>query len=110
MGEIKDFVSLYIRDSDILEEATNKLAMNLENNIKAQLWEGHGYDQGRLKRAIRVVTQIYDTYSILIGYYDEGLAPHGIFVLSGIRGKGEAKSGPIDFLGDGLNKTLEAYG
>ena len=110
MGEIKDFVSLYIRDSDILEESTNELAINLENNIKNQLWEGHGYDQGRLKRGIRVVTQIYDTYSILTGYYDEGLAPHGIFVLNGIRGKGKAKSGSIDFLGDGLNKTLEAYG
>ena len=109
MGEIKDFVSLYIQDSDILEESANQLAMNLEINIKNQLWEGHGYDEGRLKRSIRVVSHVYKNYAILTGYFDAGLAPHGFYVLSGVRGKGIAKSGPIDFLGDGLKKTMEIY-
>ena len=40
---------------------------------------------------------------------DEGNADYGEYVLRGIRGKGLAKVGPIDFLGDGLNLTLEAY-
>lgn len=109
MGEIKNFVELYIKESDILEEETDNLAINLQNNIKAQLWKGHGYDQGRLKRAIRVDTRVYDSYSIITGFYDEGLAPHGIYVLRGIRGKGKAKAGPIDFLGDGLQRTVENY-
>ena len=47
MGEIKDFVHLYIQDSDILEEATNRLAINLENAIKLEA----PYDQGRLRQA-----------------------------------------------------------
>ena len=109
MGEITDFLRVYIDDSKILEEETNTISINLESNIKAQLWEGHGYDQGRLKRSIRVDSRIYENFSLITGYWDEDLAPHGIYVLIGVRGKGRAKSGPIDFLGDGLEMTLEAY-
>lgn len=118
MGEIKNFVHLYIQDSDILEEATNKLAMNLENNIKNEA----PYDQGRFRRSIRVVSHVYDQYALIHGYYDAGLAPHGWFVLTGSK----AVSGklmkmpwgyrtkrraikPNDFLGRGLQRTLEAY-
>ena len=109
MGEITDFVTLYIEDSDILEEATNLISLELEDNIKDQLYPGHGYDQGRLQRSIRVDSRLEQTYSLITGTWDDSLAPHGIYVLMGIRGKGYAKSGPIDFLGDGLKKTLEAY-
>ena len=109
MGEIKDYVRLYIEDSDILEEFTHVLAGQLETDIKSQLYEGHGYDTGNLRRNIKTDERIYKNYSIVTGYYDEGLADYGIYVLRGIRGKGKAKVGPIDFLGDGLNKTLEAY-
>lgn len=109
MGEIKDFVRLYIEDSDILEEFTHAFAGQLETDIKKELYEGHGYDTGNLRRNIRTDERVYKNYSIVTGYYDEGNADYGIYVLRGIRGKGKAKAGPIDFLGDGLNKTLEAY-
>ena len=107
MVSLDGLLTQYVQAS--LVEKTNEIAINLESNIKAQLWEGHGYDQGRLKRSIRADSRVYDNYSVITGYYDEGLAPHGIFVLTGVRGKGMAKSGPIDFLGDGLEMTLEAY-
>ena len=109
MGEIKDFVKLYITESGILDEFTHEFALNLESDIKAQLYEGHGYDTGNLRRNIRTDERVYNNYSIVTGYYDEGKADYGIYVIRGIRGKGKAKAGPIDFLGDGLNKTLEAY-
>lgn len=109
MGEIKDYVRLYIEDSDILEEFTHAFAGQLETDIKSQLYEGHGRDTGNLKRNIHTIEGIYKNYSIVTGYYDEGFADYGIYVLRGIRGKGKAKAGPIDFLGDGLSKTLEAY-
>ena len=130
MGEITDFVKIYIEaDSGILEEETNKLAVNLESNIKVEA----PYDQGRLRRSIRVDSRIYGNYSIVTGTWDEGLAPHGIFVLSGTKPheirprnkKALAWDGmptdypvmvvhhpgtkPNDFLGRGLNRTLEAY-
>lgn len=118
MGEIKDFVSLYIEDSDILEDATNQLAMNLENNIKLEA----PYDQGRLRRSIRAVSHVYEKYAIIHGYFDAGLAPHGFYVLSGSKAvEGKLMKMPWgyrtkrraipgnDFLGRGLKKTLGMY-
>ena len=62
-----------------------------------------------MRRNIRVDSRINKNFSIITGYYDEGNADYGEYVLRGIRGKGLAKVGPIDFLGDGLERTLEAY-
>jgi hypothetical protein len=125
MGEISKFIELYVENSDILEVKTYELARNLQNNIKKEA----PYKQGRLKRSIRVDTRITDKYSIVTGYYDEGLAPHGDYVLFGtkphvIKAK-NAKAlktpygyfkkvnhpgtKPNDFLKRGLERTLLAY-
>ena len=100
-----DYLNLYVEEA--LREKTNEVSLSLENNIKAQLYEGHGYDTGNLRRNIRVDSRTYNNYSIITGYYDEGNADYGEYVLRGIRGKKEVA--PIDFLGDGLQRTLEAY-
>lgn len=100
-----DYLNLYVEEA--LREKTNEVALSLENNIKAQLYEGHGYDTGNLRRNIRVDSRISKNFSIITGYYDEGNADYGEYVLRGIRGKKEVA--PIDFLGDGLERTLEAY-
>jgi len=100
-----DYLNLYVEEA--LKEKTNEVALSLENNIKAQLYEGHGYDTGNLRRNIRVDSRISKNFSIITGYYDEGNADYGEYVLRGIRGKKEVA--PIDFLGDGLQRTLEAY-
>lgn len=119
MGEIKEYVRLYIENSDILEQEANKLSVMLQNNIKREA----PYDQGRLKRSIRTDTRIGKKFATIVGYYDEGLAPHGIYVLAGskaVEGKlmkmpwgyrTKRKAIPAnDFLGRGLLRTLEAYG
>lgn len=108
MADITEYLKLYVEEE--IGKITDEVALSLENNIKAQLYEGHGRDTGNLRRNIRVDTRKTGQYtSIITGYYDEGNADYGEYVLRGIRGKGMAKAGPIDFLGDGLNKTLEAY-
>ena len=139
MGEIIDFVELYIKDSSILPEAVDDISVTLEDNIKEEV----PYDQGRLKRSIRVDSRVLGDYGLVTGTWDEGLAPHGIFVLTGtkphiIRPKGQGRyhagkqltqgsalwwpgashpvrevhhpgTSPDDFLGRGLEATLEAY-
>lgn len=127
MGEVKDFVTLYIEDSDMLETFTHEVAMNLENNIKDEA----PYKEGRLKRSIRTDTRIHKMMSIITGYWDEGVAPHGIFVLGGTKphtiiskkGPGHSLSTPFgmfrivehpgtkpnDFLGRGLDRTVAMY-
>ena len=107
MADIAEYLRLYVEEE--IQKITDEIALNLENNIKAQLYEGHGRDKGNLRRNIRVDTRHYQYNSIITGYYDEGNADYGEYVLLGIRGKGVAKAGPIDFLGDGLRLTLEAY-
>lgn len=132
MSELSDFIEIYVRDSNILKEKTDEIAMDLESNIK----EEAPYREGRLRRSIRTDSRVYDDYSIIVGYYDEGLAPHGDYVLMGTKphdifiapknkkalhwgGKGGPFSKghtiphpgtkPNDFLGRGLSKTVEAY-
>ena len=118
MGEITDFFEIYIDDLNLLEETTNEVALDLQNNIKSEA----PYLQGRLRRSIRVDTRMYNNYSLITGYWDEGAAPHGIYVLAGsdavegklmhmpwgYRTKRKAIPGN-DFLGRGLDRTLEAY-
>ena len=118
MGEIKDFVELYIKDSDILLLETNKIARDLQNNIKKEA----PFKEGRLKRSIRVDTRMENKFSIITGYYDESVAPHGDFVLMGtkpVKGKlmkmpwgyrmSRKGTKPNDFLGRGLAATIANY-
>lgn len=133
MGEITSFVELYIEDSDILAKRTYEIARTLQNQIKKEA----PYKEGRLKRSIRVDTRITPKYSLITGYWDEGLAPHGKYVLFGTEphdiyvapknkkalhwgGKGGPFSKghtihhpgtkPNDFLGRGLMNTIALYG
>lgn len=119
MGEITDFVELYIENSDILEITANEIALDLINNIKKQA----PYDQGRLKRSIRADTRVSKKSAVITGYWDEGVAPHGIYVLAGskaVAGKlmkmpwgyrTKRKAIPAnDFLGRGLLDTVAMYG
>lgn len=125
MGEITDFVELYVENSNMLAVTTYKLARNLQNNIKKEA----PYDQGRLKRSIRVDVRLNKKFSTITGYYDEGLAPHGEYVLFGtrpheIRAKNDKAlktpygffkkvehpgTKPNDFLERGLLNTVALY-
>lgn len=127
MVDLSDLLIQYVQGS--IEEKTNEIAVSLESNIKREA----PYDQGRLRRSIRVDTRLFDGYGLVTGYWDEGLAPHGIYVLAGTKPhdirpkhkKALAWEGmptdypvgvvhhpgtkPNDFLGRGLQKTVEAY-
>lgn len=90
---------------DVLEETAKDVSLDLEENIKNELYPGHGYDTGELQSSIRSNIQtITDNYALVIGTYS---AAHGIFVLKGVRGKGRVE--PIDFLSNGLEKTVAMY-
>lgn len=90
-----------------LKETAEDVSLDLEENIKNELYPpDHGYDTGELQGSIRGNIQIItDDYALVTGTYT---APHGIFVLMGVRGI--LSVDPIDFLGDGLEKTLANYG
>lgn len=127
MGEITDFIELYVKDSSILPEAVDEISKTLEDNIK----EEAPYDQGRLKRSIQTDSRVYGNYGLVTGTWDESVAPHGIYVLAGTRphtiiskkGPGHPLNTPFgmfrivehpgtkpnDFLGRGLDRTVAMY-
>ena len=118
MGEVADFIKLYIEDSDMLETFTHEVAIDLEENIKDEA----PYKEGRLKRSIRKDTRIHKLTSIISGYWDEDVAPHGIFVLTGSKAvdgklmkmpwgyRTKRRAIPAnDFLGRGLDRTVAMY-
>ena len=100
MGEITDFVTLYIQDSDILEEEASKLSRDLEDNIKDIISPGKvGYDTGHLQGTVEARHDVVsNTVALVTGTY------HADYGQYWYRWKGG-----VDFMSEGLKKTLENY-
>ena len=62
MGEIKDFIELYIADSGMIHDMLSDLSMDLENNIKDELYPEHGYDHGDLHDSINAYVVSSDAH------------------------------------------------
>ena len=100
MGEITDFVTLYIQESDILEDEAKKLSVSLEDNIKDIIRPGQvGYDTGHLQGTVQGDYSIEsDTLAIVTGWFS---ADYGKYWY-------RWKDG-VNFLEEGMKKTLELY-
>ena len=99
MGEITDFVTLYIENSDILEDEAEKISRDLEENIKDIIGPGEvGYDTGHLHDSIQSDYEVDGKIAWVTGWYG---ADYGQYWY---RWKGG-----VDFLSEGLNKTVENY-
>lgn len=53
MGEIKDFIELYVEESDMIPEILEDITINLTANIQDELTPGHGYKRGDLHDSIQ---------------------------------------------------------
>lgn len=53
MGEITDFIQLYLENSEILEDKLDEIARTLNENIQNQLFHGHGRITGNLRDSIQ---------------------------------------------------------
>ena len=99
MGEIKDIVEIYIKDSDILEDKAIEISTTLETNIKNVIAPGKvGYDTGHLHDTILSDHSTKDTFAIITGWYS---ADYGKYWY---RWKGGQ-----DFMKQGLKETLRLY-
>lgn len=99
MGEITEFVTLYIDNSDILEDEAEKISRDLEDNIKDIIGPGEvGYDTGHLHDTVQSDYSIMGKIAWVTGWYS---ADYGKYWY---RWKGG-----VDFLDKGLNKTVENY-
>ena len=100
MGEITDFVTLYIEEeSGILEDKAAEISRVLESNIKDVIAPGKvGYDTGHLHGTVQGDYDLDGRIAWVTGWYS---AEYGKYWY-------RWKDG-TDFLQDGLEKTLEAY-
>ncbi len=102
MGEIKDFVNLYIQDSGMIEEELNGLMLNLQANIQDQLYPGHGWVTGNLHDSIQSNIASKNTTRAIIEAYTK--VDYAEYVDTGHHSfKG------YHFMEAGLNKTVVMY-
>ena len=100
MGEITDFIQLYLEDSGLFEEEVSKIKESLEDNIKDIIRPGQvGYDTGHLHDNVFSNYDLTDkTTAIVTGWYTPDYGQYWY------RWKGGK-----DFLHTGLEETLKAY-
>lgn len=101
---VDEIIKVYSQEA--LEEVSSEILLDLNENIKRQLYPSHGYDTGALQRSVHdFISSESDTEVIITATYEK---EYGDYVIDGIRGKGHVT--PIDFLKDGLEVTLANYG
>ena len=103
---ITDIVKNYIEDSDLLENKMDEIAGVLEENIKENLWVGHGYDTGQLYRDITSDSKVDGNIGTVTAWYT---VYYGEYVDKGHPLRNKEWWEGYDFMETGLNKTLEAY-
>ena len=52
MGEITEFIQLYLENGDTLEEKLDEMSLKLVENIQNQLYSEHGRINGNLRDSI----------------------------------------------------------
>ena len=109
MGEIKDFIQLYIEDSDLIPKQLGRISMDLEKNIKDELEPGHGFLNGELFKSIQAYVSYEggaDEISIITGesntFYDQWVND-GHTLRNGEWWEG------YHFMEAGLDKTVAMY-
>ena len=99
MGEITDYVTLYIEQSDILEDKAEEISVDLEKNIQEVIGPGKvGYDTGHLHDSVVADYAVGQSMAVVRGWYS---ADYGQYWY---RWKGG-----VDFLNQGLEDTLALY-
>ena len=99
MGEITEFIELYIEDSGLFEEEVSKISRTLETNIQDVIAPGKvGYDKGHLHDSIVSDYEVNGLEGLITAWYGPDYGQYWY------RWKGG-----VDFLETGLEETLKNY-
>ncbi len=102
MGEITDFINLYIEDSGMIDEILNDVVLNLQGNIQDQLYPGHGWVTGNLHDSIQSdIASKKKNGGIVRAYSNIEYAPYV--------NDGHHSFPGYHFLEKGLEKTVAMY-
>ena len=103
-----EYLNLYVEEA--LKEKTNEVALSLESNIKAQLYEGHGYITGNLSDSIKSDYTLDGLTGNVRGYIDGGTAPYGVYVDQGHELRDGSWWDGYEFMKTGVEETVALYG
>ena len=120
MGEITDFINLYIEDSGMIDEILNDVVLNLQGNIQDQLYPGHGVVTHNLHDSIHSNIKSKSNLSAIIQAYTKvEYAPYVNDGTPAVQGKlmkmpwgyrMSRKAFPgYHFMEKGLEKTVAMY-
>lgn len=102
MGEIKDFINVYISESGLIEDSLSEIALNLTANIQEELYPGHGYVRGDLHDSIQSnITSKSNLGGVIEAYTMIKYAPYV--------NDGHHSFGGYHFMEAGLEKTVAMY-
>jgi len=104
MGEIKDFIKVYIEDSGMIDELLSEVKMNLQANIQDELYPGHGWITGNLHDSIQSNITSKNNLGGVIEAYSNIWNDYGQWV-----NDGHHSWGGYHFLEQGLSKTVAMY-
>ena len=102
MGEIKDFIELYVEESDMIPEILGDLSGKLQENIQDELYPGHGWITGNLHDSIQSNITSKNKLSAVIEAYT--MIEYAPYV-----NDGHHSFGGYHFMEAGLSKTVAMY-
>ena len=107
MGEITDYIQLYVEDSGMIEDKLSEIMLNLTANIQDQLYPGHGYIRGDLHDSIQSdITAQNKTIAVIRAYSEVEYAP---WVNDGHRLRNNEWWEGYHFMEKGLEATVAMY-
>ena len=112
MGEITEFIELYIEDANLLEDILDEISLKLVENIQNQLYgptpQKHGRVTGNLRDNIQSDFTSEGLTGIVRGYIGDS-APYGEFVNEGHSLRNDEWWEGYHFLEAGLEETAALY-
>ena len=109
MGEITDFIVLYLESSDLLEDKLDEIALKLNEKIQNQLYTGHGRITGNLRDSIQSDYDLEDGLTGIVRAYIGDFAPYGAYVDDGHTLRNDEWWEGYHFLEEGLDETVALY-
>ena len=109
MGEIKEFINMYIGESDLIADSLSDITLNLTKNIQDELYPGHGVITHNLHDSIQSNVTAFnqsDLTAIIEAYTMVEYAP---WVNDGHTLRNDEWWDGYHFMEKGLKKTVAMY-
>ena len=110
MGEITEFIKLYIEDSNLLEKELDEMSLKLIENIQRHLYRGHGRKEGTLHDGISSDFALSSpTTATVRGFIDGPAGEYGWYVNDGHTLRNDEWWEGYHFMEEGLEETVALY-